>query len=230
MSNTATKENEVITVKESNATTTALVEQMQRAEIKDVETCGKVADMKKMLSTVIKDIEDARAKKLKPKKDEIKAITAVYAASLMPINMAVERAKKLLDVWAKKQLLIEREEQTKRNAEQEQRLLDAAVDQDDSGNTQTADALIEYAQEVSNTAAKVDTVRGGYGASMSARSTWNAEVIDVKLICAAIGRGDLPAGLVTFSKSALNDFAKTNKTEREEHGLKIVETITSMTR
>lgn len=224
------KENELETIVEPNKTTTALVEQMDRAEIKDDVTCGKVADMKVMLSTVVKDIEGARAKKLKPHKEQVKVITAVYAASLEPVKKAVERAKSLLDAWARKKLIIEREEQAKINAKQEKLLLDQAVVQDDSGNAETADALIEYAQEASNTAAKVGTVRGAYGASMGTRSTWKAEIMDTKTICAAIGRGDLPTNLVTFSKSALNDYAKTNKTERVEFGLKIVETISSVTR
>jgi len=213
-----------------NTNAIQLVEQMDRAVITDIVTCGKVADMKKMLSTIVSDIEDGRAKKLKPYKTYIKVVTDVYATSLAPVKKGVERAKNLLDEWAKKELLREREEQEKINAENEQKLLDAAIVQDDSGNTDNADALIEYAQDASNTTAKMATVRGSFGASMGARSTWNSEVKDVKEICAAIGRGDLPQSLVTFSKSGLNDYAKSVKKECVQFGLKIVENISSITR
>lgn len=149
----------------------------------------------------------------KPAYEAYQAVLDKFSEGDKPAERAEKQVKAAIRDWDIEQERIRQELQRKAQEEAEERerqeRLAAAVMAEDSGASVeeveaiTAAPVIVVAPPVEPTYQKVSGV--------SRRANWKCKVTDLKKLCAAIGRGQVPTEYVIPNESALNARAKADK-------------------
>ncbi len=202
-----------------------LMEQADRAVIESQEDFDRSVDHIKICQAQHTSAEEARKNLTAPLNQHVKWINAQFK----PITDQLAKAKQLMKdkaaVWkvAEDQRIKEEEERARKEAE-DQALKDAQ-EAADAGDDEKAEAIMTSAADTPEAKQTAPTGRGTFtGASGGIRKTWSGEVVDVKLVCAAIADGVLPEEMIKqFSQLELNKYAKGVNVESTTNGIKITE-------
>lgn len=147
-------------------------------------------------------------------KDAHKAACNTFNAFKEPIDKAIDfysrsiKDFELLEIKkreAEAKILEAQRQQTEREAKE--KLAIAAKAEEESGNMETAQALREQAETiVAPIAFQQPDAAPAEGAS--SKVIWKAKVLNIRAVCLAIAKGDVPESVVKFSESELNKFAQ----------------------
>jgi hypothetical protein len=149
----------------------------------------------------------------KPAYAAYKAIQAKFSEGDEPLERAERQVKMEIAKWDAEQERIRQELQRKaeeeaRKAEEEERLRVATLAEESGASPEQVNAIVDapvtaVATPVASTYAKA--------AGVSTRENWKAKVTDLKKLCAAVGKGQVPLSYVIPNEAALNARAKADK-------------------
>ena len=186
-----------------------LLEQAGRAEITERKQYENGTDFRKVVSGIKKRLEDQRKELVDPYGGRVRVINAEFKKVRDVLNMADDQVKGKMTTWHNIEEKRQRELQQQQRKEQEEAALAAAEEAEEAGDAATSEAILNMASEIPEPEAKPAIGRGELtGAASVATKVWTAEVSNIEHVCHAIGEGDLPADLVTFSQSKLNALAR----------------------
>lgn len=210
--------------------TSELAEQVERAVVDSEESLSKAGDLYKIITTQIKKGEEARTALVKPLNDHVKWINQQFK----PISTQLEGLKSTLkgkmDVFVEEQRKIADEKAAEERQKAEEEAMARAAELEQSGDKEAAAAALDAAAELPDTAPRSAIARGNYGSSTSSRVDWKGECVDLKELCAAIGRGDLPTDFVSVNQAKLNAFAAKKKVEKTNWGLRLYKKVSASVR
>jgi hypothetical protein len=202
-----------------------LMEQAERAEIVATEDFDRAVDHIKICQAQHTSAEEARKNLTAPLNNHVKWINAQFKPITDRLTAAKDAMKAKAATWkvAEDKRIQEEEERLRKEAE-DQALKDAQ-EAADAGDDAKAEAIMTSAADTPEAKGTAPTGRGTFtGASGGIRKTWSGEVVDVKLVCAAICDGVLPEEIIKqFSQLELNKYAKAIKVESTTNGIKITE-------
>ena len=200
-----------------------LMAQAERAVIDTPETFNTSVDFIKICTSQLRSAEEIRKSLVKPLNDHVAWINAQFR----PITGRIEEAKKLMNRKATEYQTAEEarlaEEAWAERKRQEELALQQAEIAAESGDEETAEAILDVAIATPEKEAKAPTGRGTLtGASGSSRGVWKGQLDDVKAVCAAVAAGELPKEIITVSKSGMNKIANEQKKEGVYKGIEII--------
>lgn len=211
--------------------------------IEDEETCGKVADLIKLITACHKSAETMRVGRKEPFLEAGRAVDGFFKKITEPLEKAKDSVQKRLTAYQRQKAEEERrrrEDEARRAAEEAERQrkaaeeaaktieteehLDAAIGADALARQKTADA-IEAQRAADAKAAELSRTRGDYGAVASLRTVWVGEIEDRDALDLDALRPHL--SLDAFQK-AVNAFVRAGG--RSLRGAKIYESQTTQVR
>lgn len=156
-----------------------LLDQVNRAEVKDDASADTMTDLVKYAKTQFKKAEDARKRLVKPLNDHVKWINGEFKKATEPLAEVEKIAKgKLGTYMAEKRREQEEEARKQREAEEAKRLAEAeALEQ--QGDAEGAEAKLNEAVDVPEQSQAPAVQRGNYGGTASTRKTYDAKVVDI---------------------------------------------------
>jgi hypothetical protein len=204
-------------------------------EIHDDDQLAQVGDLKKDLNHYRRKLEDKRLSLVGPLKKVSGDIDAMFKAPRDKIDAVIAACTKKMKAYVTRLALVEaeaRRKEEKEAREREERLRKAAetVRQDTHDVHDVVAEVLEKQADAAEIAAdsapkqRSAPVRGNR-ASVSVTRTWKAEVVDVKLACAAVAAGKLPASVVTFNMAELHGLARAVETAQTQDGVRFFEDI-----
>lgn len=129
-----------------------------------------------------------------------------------PAEQAEKHVKQAIRDWDSEQARIQqerqREAQRKAEADEAARRLEESVFAEESGAVEEAEAIMSAPSTA--VAAPVEPTYQR-AAGVSSRENWKARVTDMKALCKAIAKGDVPDTYVEANMSTLNARAKADK-------------------
>lgn len=165
------------------------------AEIQDDLTCGKVADLVKLITACHKAADTQRTKRKEPFLESGRAVDGFYKRITEPLEQAKRGVEQRLTSYQRRKAEEERrrreeearlaeqeaERQRQEAAEREASLstdadLDAAITADELARQATVDAE-KARQAVAAKPAELSRARGDYGALASLRTEWSGEIV-----------------------------------------------------
>lgn len=163
---------------------TSLIEAAKGAVIADERSLSTAVDLLSTIKERTKAIEAERKTWVEPLNHQVKRFNEKFKGLSEPLEDArIGLSKKTLDY----QLIIEEQKRAqaeKIRLEREAELFAAAQVKEESGNTQGAEKLLDYALKVKPVVEEVG--RGGFtGAKSSIRKTWTYEITDIKALANA---------------------------------------------
>jgi hypothetical protein len=186
-----------------------LLEQAGRAEIAERKDYENGTDFRKVVSGIRKRLEDQRKELVDPYGKRVRSINAEFKKVRDVLDQADNQVKGKMTIWHNVEEKRQRELQEQQRKEAEETALAAAEEAEEAGDAATSEAILNMAAETPEADAKPAVGRGSLtGASSVATKVWTAEVHNIEHACHAIGEGDLPVDLVTFSQSKLNALAR----------------------
>ena len=200
-----------------------LMAQAERAVIDSPETLATAVDFIKICQSQNTRAEDMRTSLVKPLNDHVKWINAQFK----PITTRIDEARLVM----KKKAGTYQDAEEKRLAEeaeaervrQEELAIEQAEIAAESGDEETAEAILDVAVSTPEKDVKAPTGRGELtGASGSSRGTWKGQLDDVKAVCAAVAAGELPKEIISVSKSGMNKVANEQKKKGVYKGIEII--------
>lgn len=187
-----------------------MVEQAERAEVKDIESAEKAADLAKWFRVLIKKIDEERTILVKPLNDHVKMINGRFKNSVVRLEAGqatIDRKILAFKVEEEKRLKAEAAE---RRRLEEEAAIKRAEELEAAGKGTEANAVIENAAAAPAPVAKVGTMRGSYGAVATVRQVWTFEIDDISKV---------PADYLEVKSSAVNQAIRDGV--REIPGLRI---------
>jgi hypothetical protein len=112
----------------------------------------------------------------------------------------------------------------------EEEALKRAEELEKAGDTAAAESVVEAASELPDTVPKAEMARGAFGSSVGSKTTWHAEVVDVKEFLKAIIDGKIPEDYITIVQSKLNALAVSKKVEKTNLGIRIYKKVSANAR
>ncbi len=186
-----------------------LLLQADRAEIEERKDYENGTDFRKVVSGIRKRLEDQRKELVDPYGKRVRSINAEFKKVRDVLDKADDQVKVKMTVWHNVEEKRQRELQEQQRKEAEETALAAAEEAEEAGDAATSEAILNMAAETPEADAKPAVGRGSLtGAASVATKVWTAEVHNIEHACHAIGEGDLPVDLVTFSQSKLNALAR----------------------
>lgn len=186
-----------------------LLEQAGRAEIIERKDYENGTDFLKVVSGIKKRLEDQRKELVDPYGGRVRVINSEFKKVRDVLTQADEQVKRKMTVWHNVEEKRQRELQEQQRKEAEETALAAAEEAEEAGDAATSEAILNMAAETPEADAKPAVGRGSLtGAASVATKVWTATVHNIEHACHAIGEGDLPVDLVTFSQSKLNALAR----------------------
>jgi len=207
-----------------------LLGQAQRAEISNPEILAQAGDLYKVINTQLKKSEEARKALTKPLKDHCKWIEKQFKETEQPLNDAKVVLKTKMDDYVALEAKAQEEANRKAREQAEAEALEAAAKHEASGDTETAEAVVEAAADLPDVVQKTPIARGNLGASTSTRTDWKARIVDSKAFFQAIADGDIPEEFVTINQSKLDDLAKSRKVEKTNLGIEVYKKVSASVR
>lgn len=202
-----------------------LISSVGRAVIDSPENENKGGDLLKMLKTIIKKAEDDRKAIVKPINDSVKLINVKYKEITNPVDQAIKDLTKKLTDYKLEQQRIAREKEEAERQKREAKALEEAAKLEAQGKDGAAEELVEAAEKASETTqneVNKSTVRSDLGAVTTMKDNWSANLVDIRLLCQAIAKGDVPAEYVMANMPALNKLAKAQKDDMNIPGVEAV--------
>ncbi len=186
-----------------------LLEQAGRAEIEERKDYENGTDFRKVVSGIRKRLEDQRKELVDPYGGRVRQINKEFKKVRDVLDQADDQVKGKMTVWHNVEEKRQRELQEQQRKEAEETALAAAEEAEEAGDAATSEAILNMAAETPEPEAKPAVGRGSLtGAASVATKVWTAEVHNIEHACHAIGEGNLPVDLVTFSQSKLNALAR----------------------
>jgi len=185
--------------------------QAERAVIDSTEKARRGSDFLKIVKSTTKNVDDERKALVEPYGKRTKVINAEFKKVTAVLSAAGEIAsRKVLDFQIAEQERKEAERQATEKQAQDDALT-AAQEAEKAGNPAVADQILELAVDSEAEPVKPSAARGDLtGATTSVRKVWTARVDDIRHMCAAIGKGQLPTELIKeISQLELNKLART---------------------
>jgi len=207
-----------------------LLEQVGRVIINSDDILATAGDLAKVINTQIKKSDEARLALTKPLKDHCKWIESQFKETVVPMNEAKAGLKIKMDEYVSERHAIQEKaaEEARQLAEKE--ALESAAAAEESGDTDTAEAIVEAAADLPDSMPKTAIARGDLGASTSTKTTWHGEVVDIKAFLKAIIDGDIPEDFIEISQAKLNKLATNHKIEKTNLGIKVFKKISAAVR
>jgi hypothetical protein len=202
-----------------------LISSVGRAVIDSPENENKGGDLLKMLKTIIKKANDERTSIVKPINDSVKMINQKYKGITDPVNQAVKDLTKKLTDYKLEQQRIAREKEEQERKEREAKALEEAARLEEQGKSDAAEELVEAAEKASETTQKEvskSTVRSDFGAVTTMKDNWSASLVDIRILCHAVAKGEVSPDLITANMPALNKLAKAQKDDMNIPGVEAV--------
>jgi hypothetical protein len=140
--------------------------------------------------------ERARTFLVKPLNDHVKSINATFKPEREALEAAEREVKGKIAAYHR-----EREEEARRRAEEEAEAVRQAAEFLDM--TEQAEEAVARIEESASVSKASYTMQGSSGVA----KRWTYDVTDLRALCAAIGRGELPVDLVEPNRGALNRMA-----------------------
>jgi len=207
-----------------------LLEQVGRVIITDDDILATAGDLAKVINTQIKKSDEARLALTKPLKDHCKWIEAQFKETVIPMN----EAKASLKIKMDKYVSVRHAEQEKAAAEArqlaEKEALESAEAAEKSGDTDTAEAIVEAAADLPTSVPKTAIARGDLGASTSTKTTWHGQIDDFNAFLQAIIDGHIPPDYIEVNQAKLNKLATTKKVEKTNFGIKLFKKVSASVR
>jgi hypothetical protein len=130
-----------------------------------------------------------------------------------PLELAERQVKSEISKWDSEQERVRQELQRKaeeeaRAREEEERLIAATLAEEAGASETEVNAIVE-APMLAVAPPVAPTYQRASG--VSTRENWKAKVIDIKKLCLAIGKGQIPSNYVLANESALNARAKADR-------------------
>lgn len=204
-------------------------------EIHDDEQLAQVGDLKKDLNHYRRKLEDKRQSLVGPLHKVKTDIDAMFKVPRDKIDVVINTCTKKMKAYVTRQEQVAQAARRKEESEareREERLRKAAETvREDTHNTadEVAEVLEKQADDAGIAADSALNVRSapvrGNRASVSVTKTWKAEVVDVKLACAAVAAGKLPASVVQFNMAELHGLARAIETEQTQDGVRFFQDI-----
>lgn len=204
--------------------------QADRAVIETDESLATGGDLYKIINSQLKKNDEARTALVKPLNDHVKWINAQFKPNTESLTAILKKLKGKMDTFVadRQKKLDEQAAEEKRLAEEE--ALNRAAEHEAAGNSELADDIVDSAASMPTAAPKAGIARGGYGGATSSRTDWKGECVDIKEMCAAIGRGDLPEDFVSVNQARLNAFSLAKKVEKTNFGVRLFKKISASVR
>lgn len=152
---------------------------------------------------------------------------------LAPGEKASKHLRAQMTSYMEEQDRIKKEEERKRIAaaqeearRQQEEEFDKAIDE---GDELRAELALEKSDRVKVDVSDLEELTPDVD-GISYRVNWSAELVDLKELCLAVAKGDVPGELVTFNQSKANQIARSLKEEMRVPGVKAVESKTLVRR
>ena len=198
-----------------------LLEQVGRVVITDDDVLAAAGDLAKVINVQIKKSDEARLSLTKPLKDHCKFIEAQFKETVKPMSEAkVTLAGKMNTYVSERQIRLDKKAKEARELA-EKEALESAAEAEASGDTDTADAIVEAAAELPTSVPKTAIARGNLGASVSTKVTWHGKINNMKAFLQAIIDGNIPEDFIEVSQAKLNKLATDKKTEKINFGIEL---------
>lgn len=205
--------------------------QVSRVIIDSNDVQANAGDLMKIINNQINKQDDARTLLVKPLNDHVKMINGQFKPHMDMLKSAKSGLKAKMDIWAGLEVKRIRDEESETKRLAEEALLERAAENEEKGNSEGAEALLDVAEQVTTQApAKAPIQRGNLGSSVSTRSTWDAEVVDLMLLVQAVAKGDMPIDAIQANEKWLKDFSTKKKVEKTNFGVRLFEKFSSVTR
>jgi len=205
--------------------------QVDRVVIDSNEVQATAGDLMKIINNQVRKQDDARTLLVKPLNDHVKMINTQFKPHMDLLKSAKDALKLKMDEWAGKEAKRIRDEEAKVKQAAEEELLNRAAENEEKGNVEGAEALLEVADAITTQApTKAPIQRGNLGSSVSTRSTWDAEVVNLMELVTAVAHGDMPIDAILANEKWLKDFATKKKVEKTNFGIRLFEKFSSVTR
>jgi hypothetical protein len=137
-----------------------------------------------------------------------KSILGKFQDGDEPLAKAEAQVKGAISAWDQEQERKRKAEEDARKAEEERRQREVAVAEDFGATEEEIEAIVSA--PVTVVAAPVaPTYQKASG--VSSRENWKARVIDIKKLCLAVAKGQVPANYISANETALNARAKADK-------------------
>lgn len=207
-----------------------LLEQVGRVNITDDDILATAGDLAKVINTQIKKSDEARLGLTKPLKDHCKWIEAQFKETTKPMGEAKATLAGKMNVYvSERQVRLDKEAKEARELAEKEALESAAV-AEASGDTDTAEAIVEAAADLPTSVPKAAISRGDLGASTSTKVTWHGEIANLNEFLQAIIDGHIPPDFIEISQSKLNKLAGDKKVEKTNFGIKLFKKISAAVR
>lgn len=186
-----------------------LLDQAKRAEINDIPSFEKAQTFVGIAGNIHSNLETERKQIIEPYDKRVRFVNAQFK----PVRDKLEEAMNTVKTKAQsfersERARLERERQAQQRAAEDEALR-VAGEREAAGDAAGADAIVEMATNVQLPKAKLVVPRSEItGTKFKTRRVWEGRAANIKELCAAIGRGDLPEDIVEFKKSRLNEIAK----------------------
>ena len=208
-----------------------LKQQVERAVIESNENQATAGDLMKLINNQINKQEEVRTALVKPLNDHVKFINDQFRPHMTILTNAKGALKLKMDAWAASETKRMRAEAAEKQKAAEEELLKRAIQNEENGNTEGAEALMDVAETVTKQApVKTPIARGNLGSSVSTRSTWHYEIVNKLEFIKAVAEGKLPLDAVLPNDKFLKDLATKKKIEKTNYGVRLYENIGSATR
>jgi hypothetical protein len=200
---------QLVETDEVAARSLSIVDQANAVMVVDADTYTKAGFIWKSIQAMKAEVDAAFDKNIKRWHEGHKDALADKAKYYSPLDAAARKVKQLMSDWQAAQEAIRKaeEDRLRKIAEEEEkeRQLAAAVNAEQSGDTEMAEAIIEAPVYVAPIVVPkaVPKMAGG----PVYREVWAAEVTDIKALCMAVATGKASTECVTGNMVALNRMA-----------------------
>ena len=196
-----------------------IADQITRVEITDNETYTRAADLMKVNNSQMKAADDARKVLVQPLNAHVKFINDQFRPKTAKFTENKSNLQAKLDVWARAESARIAEEERIAREKVEAEALKAATIAEDAGDSETAEAIVEQAAAPEKKRSGV-VGRSSMGTTASIKKVWGFEVEDVKALCTAIGRGEVPVDAVTPNSVWIRQYMNIHKENASIPGVK----------
>lgn len=216
-------ENQVIEIEKVQETALTWPERAKQLAVVDEPTYKNAVDVLKDIAGLKKQINDHHKPMIESAHATHKATIEARDRFLKPLDVANEIIRKSVSEWTAEQQRLQakaqREAQEKARKEAEERQLAEAEKAEAENKPEVAEAIISKPVEVAPV--KVEPIFQK-AAGTTTVTTWKAEVVDLKALCAAIGEGKVSTDAIQANMTYLNGLARTMKESMAIPGVKAI--------
>ena len=204
--------------KELVTQTSQMVVELGEFEINSNETYVCAGEHLKLVKAKANALTEKRLEITRPMDAAKKKVMDFFKPPIEALNLAESGLKRKMTVFSQEQERIRRAAERQRQAQEqadrekaEAEALELAQIAEGEGDKETAEAILEEAQQPITPAAPVVVAEKPKAAGISMRDNYKAEVTDLMALVKAVAAGDAPITMIKADDSALNKMAKATK-------------------